>query len=377
METKHLFVTLIPRIDDPFWGFKNYFKRNLPADFCELSLPNDMLLFVKKVEYSKRRFFRFFFYKRVYDFLYNEIYSFVNLNPHAKTVIYFSDEGVWGEFLNTIRNKLFSFNIITVNVQHGLHYLETTPRSIYLRRFINYLSTSLLGFPSYGYGFGGSKFDVYFVYGSLESSQLYSNNVNKVFIEPHLIKSKLISEYNNYIPTKKYSVLFALEPVVPASGFSCNELQLYKSLLPLFKLIYELTNTKILLRIHPGMNQESTLLNLNNSALVQYCDIDKNKSVAFSLKSVDYVFSFHSTVLFEAFVLNKIAVQITNTCESRLLHLPIKNINLDSPNFYSDLNNIFVSNVPEFNTLHEYYNSDILVEFLSYLSFKDGFNNEK
>ncbi len=252
-------------------------------------------------------------------------------------------------------------------VQHGLHYLEEPPKLLFFRKLLNQLSIYLTGHPSFGYGFIGSKLDTYLVYTEKDRDFIKKRIKADVFSCPHLIKSDFIKEFTNLElennnkdnSNKSLNILFAMEPIVPSSGVTCNEHELHETLGQLIKKINGITKNKVIFRPHPGSDYEKTVKLLSTLSYSKYIKIDENISLNKTLIKVDIVMSIHSTVLFDAWLIGKVPVQVVNQYEDRKLHLNQEIIDTRTLKKHNIENIFSLEKVKEYQTMSKNYNDDI------------------
>lgn len=333
----HIFVYVVARGDDPFLGIRKNLARDSDTHVLrEIRLSTKAYAQVQRVEYSRLKFFRLFFYRGVFFELKSSLDAALSEDIYGKCFIYVADEGVWGEFLmHALRDKLQK-NIVTVNPQHGLHFLEEVTKFVPFRQAVNWFSKKLAGSPWFGLGLGGSRFNVYLMYGERERDFIRSTTTSLAYSCPRMIKASFIERYQHFhrnaldrTQDGGVRVLFAMEPIVLGAEFRCTEIDVYYSLIKLFDKVFSETGNKVIFRVHPGMNRGETVSLLRKTNLVSRIVIDDNEEVVETLCDIDVVMSFHSTVLFEASLLGKVPVQILNKCADKPLHLNQELLKLD------------------------------------------------
>lgn len=298
-----------------------------------------------EVEYSKGRLLkRLIFYPRIFSFIENQIIM-ASVNWDSETIyIYSSEEGVWGVVINSIREKIKK-KVYTVNIQHGIFSLQKT-KFIFLRKLFNSFSRLIIGFPVIGLGFGGSKFDEYYVFGEKEKKHVLSTAKNALLkINPEICRFSVLKTYKRKIGYKTGSadssknILFAMQPII-TKLFFYNEETIYLKLEPLFRFFTE-NDYKIIFRLHPGtLNKIHTFQLLKKSNLINYIEIDENDDISDSLILCDIVISFFSTVLFDAYLLGKIPIMLTGFFKEFDFSSPLKRINING-NWQFEFQSIF------------------------------------
>lgn len=215
-------------------------------------------------------------------------------------IIYSNAEGFW------ISNKdnwssLF-IHCTEVFLQHGI-----MPISIgycHLRGLLNFCSSLLMGYNIIGKGFGGVKADYMVVYGSTYKNFLVDKKGWKdgqILVSGCVFKSSHIdSSFDCKKPISK-SCLLLLQNL---SAFYISEQRFVsycRKILEDLSFKYD----KIIVRKHPKMSIEydSIWKGLKNVCISQ-------SSLRTDILSVEHVFSFFSTALIDAYLLNRKVIAI-------------------------------------------------------------------
>ena len=307
-----------------------------------IDLPEPLFARTRQVEYSMRKYLRFLYYGEVFRYLKQKIDDAMEtaLGP---VVVYTTDEGVWTEYTKHILQSYESRKPVLVNVQHGLHFLESpSVLSVAIRSILNQICCSTVGFPIYGFGLGGSRCDYYLVYGHNERRFIESKGL-KAFVASRLIKARFMAKVQQ-IPKMSRNeriALFALQPISKEAGFSRTESDFYRVLLPVAASLKEMYGFTVFYRPHPGMDLKVTRGRLERAGLLQYGEIqDYAKDVTLALVESDILFSHSSTVLLEALLAGKISVQLLEFFDSKRIHLPIQYLCLEDNDHQLHLANI-------------------------------------
>ena len=339
----HLFIYLEDKSSDKYFGIKKQLSRfngiepDEPRHFLK-----DIRFSVKsqeifnKVEYSSRKLFREFFYKKVFKDLEKKIISTIKKNnKDYSIIIYTQDEGVWSEFLRFLIKKYQLNNITFVNVQHGFLLNYNIPKDNFFRtriiKFINYIYTSILGFPKFGIGPFSGPFDYYLLF----HKELYKNVIShaKAIACPNLINRFFI---DNFLKTEKEkyeknSVLIALPYFISAGSTKFETLNFEKTMISIKKMIKGIKNNfdfKIYLRRHPNMDRKEFFHMIKKIDI--YEDIIEDKlSIEKSIYRSPIVFSFFSTALFEAKLVNRLPIVMTDNSKFDSKLFPIKYESID------------------------------------------------
>lgn len=313
---KHVFVYVIRTAEDLFFGVKrDLAEAGLGSDTYQIHLTENQYDLVRSVEYSGRRFFRILDYREVYRSVEQQILSIAESGaPDEPIVLYSADEGVWGELLSDLRSRLArSRTVLLVNVQHGFLRTEVV-RGLWLRRVVNAVSRGVFGYPAVGLGFGGSRLDLYLVYGDVERSFLTDQGLRAV-VAPQLIKAELI---HRVTPRRQQrdpkSVLVALPASVPGSDMKCTQRQFVATIAPVIRAMVQELGLSVVVRPHPGRGPTVAEKALEENGLLSQVEIDRNENVADSLATHGIVLGSHSTVLFEAAIVGCTPIGIRSDC---------------------------------------------------------------
>lgn len=315
---KHIFVYVVDRPDDPFLGLKQLLSRNRLAQhvISEVRLPAESYEIVREVEYSRRRLFRFLYYKNIFRQLEKSLQQVLDhFHKDDCCVIYLSDEAVWAEFLRDFRKRHCEMKVVYVDVQHGFAY-PMAAKYKNLRRAFNWIARKTLGYPALGMGSlggaGGGVFDIYLTYDTTTSDFIRQHTCDLVYTCPFVIKFGLLQRYwaagelLKEWRTEK-DILFALQQVGKNNG---DSLHLFEELLPVAKLLGEKYGKRLIFRPHPGMERRKVIESFHRSGIDRWADIDELAELADRLARCNIVMSFYSTVLWEAGMLGLVPVSV-------------------------------------------------------------------
>jgi hypothetical protein len=243
------------------------------------------------------------------------------MNQHDecdKIFVYIADEGVWGVFISSLKNKLSNGKRVTVvNVQHGVDLLIGI-RFKYLRKIVNKILFFLFGYPLFGMGFGGSQLDVYIVYGKKEKAYIQTLSPQaRIFVSPSICLYQGLEEFASHQAKTKLSrndiknkILFTMQYIYVRSDYNYDEYQIYKLLFPLFNALNN-KGYEIVFRLHPGTpDRDLSLRLLKQSGLFNIISIDTNLSLSKSIYESCSVFSFMSTTLVYSYYSGRMPVVI-------------------------------------------------------------------
>lgn len=332
--SSHILLNFIPRQDRPYHGLLEELGQLPGAHVQVIDLPQSLFEVTRKVEYSLRKYIRFLYYGPIYRHLEAEIDRAIAAHD-GPLFIYTTDEGVWTEYIKQILRRHAARRPMLVNVQHGLHFLESpSERSMRLRRVVNTLSRLTVGFPIFGFGLGGSRCDLYLVYGEPERDFLRAMGL-KAEVAGALIKARFMAQVAKATPADgpQRIALFALQPVNKECGFERDEAGFYEVMRPVAQRLADEHGYKVIYRPHPGMDHAATLASLERAGLLaigriqDVSEIDITQALAQS----EMVLSHSSTVLLEALLADRISVQMLEYDHSKRLHLPINFLCLDGP----------------------------------------------
>jgi hypothetical protein len=324
----NIIIYFLKRQEDHFAGLKEIFNK-FHINYKIIQLDESDYRIIQKIEYSKfKLLLRIIYYPRILKKI--EIILKKELSNFLKANIFFSDEGIWGIFLSDMKYRCKT-ELTLVNIQHGL-FLIKKPRYIYLRKKINKIFKVLFGYPLIGLDFGGACADIYFVYGEEEKKYLSKRNKKPVvLIAPYLCKYDLIKKYNRekHICGIKDSehILFAMQKADIAEGFLYSEKEIYKMLLPFLHYLKE-CKKEIYLRLHPGIpDNKNSLRWLKEYGILDMVKLANSKDLSYYLVRSNTVISFHSTVLFDAYILGLLPISITGM--ARDYYIPFEHEKLD------------------------------------------------
>jgi hypothetical protein len=315
---KHIFVSVVRSNNDPFAGIKNALAADAGNRICELRFDEDGFDLIDRVEYSERRFFRFFYYPKIFSGLLARLEDALDQVGDEQAIIYFSDEGVWAALWASYRSRNGQRQFKAVNVQHGIAPLRPA-RFQPIRKTINWLSTLVSGYPCIGYGSlggaGAHAFDLYLTYDERAAHFANEQTGRKAIAAPHLIKHDVITAFSAISESESDRVqfLFAMNINMRGSPVKCDVGQTFDALLELATLLNEM-NARLILRLHPGMDRDREMARFALHPISRVAEIDKHISPHVSMANARVVMSFVSTVLWEAGLLGLLPVQIICAC---------------------------------------------------------------
>lgn len=346
----------IKRDVDLLKGFKEKINKERLSYHYKIELSDTSYLLIRNTEYNTEiiKFIkRLISYRKIFkqydEILINKINS---VNKNSQIYLCIADEGVWGEYIKGKKYllKKYGYNVKTVNVQHGIFFLGKKEIFIF-RRLVNIMLKLIIGYPLFGLDFGRSHFDVYYVYSEKEKKYLEKVSPNsEIIIAPQICLYDTLHKVNilekkltfSEIKQKEFNILFAMQYLWVRSDIIYSEEELYKRLLPMFELIVNKYNYKIIFRLHPGTkNKENTIRLLKDTGLYNLVQIDRFNSVEESLSRTSVVISFCSTVLVYALYLNRLPISITGIFR-REKEFPSKHEEISLDNWEYDLANVFL-----------------------------------
>tara|TARA_B100000212_G_scaffold341090_1_gene323286 strand:+ start:8840 stop:10006 length:1167 start_codon:yes stop_codon:yes gene_type:complete len=335
---KHIFFHLVDNGDDPFYGIKKTISKKIPhADISDMSFSTQSQKTIQDVEYSKKLFFRFYYYRKVFKELKKILKNKLSNVKQEKIYIYISDEGFWPDFIlsalkkNYYQKKLN--NIYIINVQHGFFDLEKsgfalTYYGFLIRKFSNFLSSIFFGYNNFGYGFFRSNsIYKYLVYSNLEKD--FINNLGKRNVLPcqNLIKTKLKNNYqkakniNRNEENSKKTVLIIMPYFVSNISGIGPDGTLEDMLFLLKDVLTKIINKGfyVCIRFHPGTSELETSSALKSVQFPKDIYIDKSKDISEALSQASFVAAFGSTVLIDAKMLGIVPINIyTNLYKNKV-----------------------------------------------------------
>ena len=92
----NVFIYVVRREDDPFYGFKDAMRRR-DVDYIDLIFSDETYDHIRDVEYTTKRYLMFLYYKKVYNELYSRLKELLISNGDEEVFIYLADEGFWAE----------------------------------------------------------------------------------------------------------------------------------------------------------------------------------------------------------------------------------------------------------------------------------------
>lgn len=330
----HILLFFMDSQRDYLDGIKEILKRT-GDKIIEINLTDAEYKSINKAENSKYRLFlRIYEMLKIFRRVEKLIHVSIAENYNNATVnIFCADEGVWGEFINVIRGRI-KHTVKTINVQHGLFILNEVS-FMKMRILLNKLSTKYLNYPLDGKGFGGSEFDVYFVYGKKEEECLSSRaRTSKIIVAPQICKYSFLKKNQEGIIARtdrdiSKNILFAMQPTDVCSLFLYTEKEIYSKLLPLFQFL-RIRGYSIIFRLHPAQSLDNSKKIMEETNLINYIELDTEKSLGDSLKKVCAVMSLFSTTLFDAYLIGKIPIVLHGLTKPFDFPVPHETINLES-----------------------------------------------
>jgi len=333
----HVFVYVVRRPEDPFLGLKHLLsqQRFIRHKISEVRLPPASYETVHRVEYSWRKTVRFLYYTSVFRHLENLLCeALTDCKSDNPCVIYFSDEGVWAEFLREFRSRRAQLPIIAVNVQHGFeHHVRIPDR--HLRRIVNWLSMKWMGFPAFGMGcFGGvgsGAFEVYLTYDEATSDFIRDNTGDLAYECPSVIKHALFERFKvaRQLLSHRRSgqeVMFALQPTIARifgrTNINGSTLDVFRELTLVAKLLVERHGRRMVFRAHPSMQHDRVMEQYCQSGIDRYADMAGPSELGDQLARCSVVMSYDSTVLWEAYILGLVPVSVQGNCYRGGLSFP-------------------------------------------------------
>ena len=323
--TRHFFIYVFDRPDDPFAGLKYLLRQSSGAthEIHDIRLSRENYKLINKVDYSYlRKRLRFLYYRRVFQELTQLITK--ALDSCCKddlAVVYFADDGVWAEFWSQLRRShRCGATLIAVNVQHGWLKLEAAS-GVPVRKLLNRLTKTLFGSLAFGLGSlggsGGGVFDIHLVY-SPEAAEFVRNRTGDRAIScPGIIKHNVTQRFTQ---SRKEAlatgnpcnnVLMALQPP-PFVGLrpGTTLLDMMREWLPIARIISEEHHRSVVIRRHPGTTAQEFEAAYRESGISDYAQPDSHVAVYDALAHSAVVFSYMSTVLFEAYLLGLTPVSV-------------------------------------------------------------------
>jgi hypothetical protein len=315
----HIFVHVVRATQDPFSGLKNAILNDGDDRIVDLRFTEVEFDLIDRVEYSERRFFRAFYYPRIFQRLVERLDRAIAEMEDQPANVYFSDEGVWAVFWAAYRKSSGKIGQIRgVNVQHGFALLRPAKFQP-VRRIINAISTLVTGFPTMGYGslggVGAGAFDLYLTYDTTTARFIQNQLGCNALAAPRLIKHDLIQSFSA-IPRVQHDearILFAMNINMRGSPINCDVGETFDELLDLAILLRDL-QARLVLRLHPGMNAHEEAIRFSGHPISKVADLDVHTSLHASMAETDIVMSFVSTVLWESGLLGLLPVQVVCAC---------------------------------------------------------------
>ena len=201
-EITHVFIYPVQRPEDPFLGLKHLLSKQRLARhvIVEARLAPEENKLVRKVEYSRRRYARFLYYRPVFQKLEQLLGEALRrVDKDSWTVLYLSDEGVWAQLLRDFRKRFPDRKILSVNVQHGLAYPVPSKYKA-ARRAVNLLLRKTWGYPAFGMGSlggaGSGTFDIYLAYDKKLCDFISDCTGDLVYACPSIIKYGLFQRFH-------------------------------------------------------------------------------------------------------------------------------------------------------------------------------------
>ncbi len=172
------------------------------------------------------------------------------------------------------------------------------------------------------------------MYGEPERDFLQAMGL-KAVVAGALIKARFMARVARATPPggARRIALFGLQPINKECGFERDEAQFYDVMRPVAERLAREHGYTVVYRPHPGMDHAATLASLERSGLLAFGDIQDVSQIDITqaLAQSEMVLSHSSTVLLEALLADRIAVQMLEYAHSKRLHLPINFLCLDGP----------------------------------------------
>jgi hypothetical protein len=328
-ESLHLFFYVVKRPKDFFTGVKKIINQYENIIAKDIILDDKFYDIVDEAEYAKVLLYsaaselkiirRAINYRKVFNELERLVCNEIDKNKACnKLFFYLADEGVWGEFIKVLKQRItkkYSVNITIINIQHGFFTLEDGP-ALRVRLIVNKIFKFFYTYPILGYGFGGSKLDTYFVYGKLEKDFVSKHAPqSRVIVSPMICKGELIDEvyelqqsYSNSDEEIKKSILFAaqLNEINPDCFY--NEEEITEKLAPLFSKLHE-KGYVIYYRLHPAIpDKERYVALLKKYGIDKYIIFANDNKLSDYLVKVSAVMALQSTTLYDGYVVGRMPI---------------------------------------------------------------------
>lgn len=326
----NILITFIKREFDAFEGLKETLKLNNKSLY-EIELSAQDYEIVAKTEYSKYKFlFRIIYYQKIFNKIRHRLNKVISNTDGLNIRIYFVDEGVWGEFLNDYRRKSVA-QIYLLNIQHGSFILKPIPY-LKIRRIVNRISYIVFGNPIFGYDFGGSKSDAFFVYG-IEEKKFVENRTttSEIIVSPYICKYHFIkhfsSSYESNLTINK-TILFGMQPPEISENCLFSESKICELMYPLFHHLNE-KGYKIYFRLHPGtIDVDQSVFLLKKYKIFDLVELANSNPVEYYFSRSGTIISFHSTLIYDALITGKLPIAITGIMNSNDLTCLHEKVNI-------------------------------------------------
>ncbi len=316
---RHVFVHVVRAIQDPFAGLRHALQAEGETDLVEVRFDAAEFDHIDRVEYTRRRFLRAFYYPAIFRSLCRRLDAALAGLGDGPANVYFTDEGVWAVVWAEYRRRLGKPQVRGVNVQHG--HAEIRPAKwMAARRVVNALSRGVTGFPCLGYGsLGGAgpePFDVYLTYETVAADHLRQQLGRQALAAPRVIKHELIAGFSDLVQKAEAgptSVLFAMNINMRGSPIKCDVGQTFDALLEMAQALHEM-GVRLIVRLHPGMDRAAATARFAAHPIARCAELDTVVSLQQSMARVQVVMSFLSTVLWEAGLVGLLPVQVVCHC---------------------------------------------------------------
>jgi hypothetical protein len=315
---RHVFIHVVEATHDHFAGLRAAIDA-IPGHSHEtLSFDRAQLDLVRRVEYTRKRLFRIWFYRPLYRWLTAQLDRIVADAGGDEVVFYLADESIWAVIMADYRRRGKKPRVHAVNVQHGFALLGEA-RLKRLRKLFNAASRVVFGFPAIGYGsLGGAgrdAFDLYLTYDEQTAGFVRDRLGVDAIAAPRLIKHDLLASYRQVStdPQASRHVLFAMNMNIAGSPILCDVPQTLDALLPLANAL-DARGMKLIVRLHPGMEAERERQRFATHPIARTAELDADRSLQDSVARAAIVMSFLSTVLWEASLVGRLPVQVVCSC---------------------------------------------------------------
>lgn len=318
MKRLHVGMTVVRTRTDLFYFLRNWVQAHTKGDaYRSLSLPAELLDITSRVEYSWRWAWRPFFYRRVIRWLEKRLRELSKeANQFKEIILYLPDDGYWAELICQMQIRAGT-HFRVFNVQHGLPLLSPVSVGQRLFRGVANRAISLVtGYPIFGFGFGAGRLNGYIVISPIERDYIKSNFGTPSYVMPQFtrgeffecVKPRTRDRYRGPI-----RILVAFGPIFARDfnlfgGADRRNTEFLCDIASCLEAIKRSVDCDIVFRFHPGQDRQKALLEFHRAGLDAMTRTDENRAVLDSLHEADFVISYASTVLIEAWLLGVVPV---------------------------------------------------------------------